>query len=478
MKAKFVSCVLVVVLLATTLFGCGKDTGSKSKDPLQSNTGTVDDSKDSKTPDDDSKTDSPDVSDGETDGSKTTVTMWVMPNSGEPEEDLKTVLAPFLEQNPDLDVQITILDWGSAWTKITTAATSGEGPDITQLGTTQVAAVAAMGALEDLTGIYDRFGGEEAFVPATLPTTQILGAGEERYAAPWFIDTRALFYRKDICEAAGVNPETDFETWDSFKEALTKIKGTTVDGKEVTPLVMPGKNDWNVIHNFAPWIWGAGGEFIAEDNVTSVVDTDAAYEGVKFYTELAVEGLMSMPALEKNSAEVEALFNAGEAAAIFTGAYQIATLRREQPELAEKIGTVPFPAGPAGRYAFFGGSALSVFKSSKNKDAAYRVIEYLMTPEAQVAYQSLCGNLPTVQATYDTDFVSQEPMREAFKIQLEFGKAYPSVAGWGPSETLLQKGLSNVWDNIMGVYGDYNPEKTKEFLKQTAGECTIIYNEQ
>ena len=92
-----------------------------------------------------------------------------MPNSGAPEEDLRATLEPFLAENPDIQVEITVLDWGSAWTKITTAATSGEGPDITQLGTTQVAAVAAMGALEDLTGIYDRFGGEEAFVEATLP---------------------------------------------------------------------------------------------------------------------------------------------------------------------------------------------------------------------------------------------------------------------------------------------------------------------
>ena len=463
MKVRLLSCVLVVVLLATSFVGCSSknDTNTSSDKAATTETG-----KDS----------------GETEsiksGDKTTVTMWVMPNSGDPENNLKEVLAPFLEQNKDIDVQLTVLDWGSAWTKITTAATSGEGPDITQLGTTQVAAVAAMGALEDLTGIYDKFGGEEAFVPATLPTTQILGAGEERYAAPWFIDTRALFYRKDICEATGVNPETDFETWDKFKAALEKMKGITVEGKEVAPLMMPGKNDWNVIHNFAPWIWGAGGEFIAADNKTSVVDSEEAYEGVKFYTELATEGLMSMAALEKNSAEVEASFNAGEAAVIISGAYEIATLRREQPELAEKIGTAPFPAGPKGRYAFFGGSGLSVFKSSKNKEAAYRVIEYLMSTDAQVAYQRFCGNLPTVTAAYETEFVSEEPLREAFKTQLDFGKAYPSVAGWGPSETLLQKGLSNVWDNVMGVYGEYKPEQTKEFLKQTASECTIIYNQQ
>lgn len=453
MNKKLLSKILVSALLVTSLAGCGGGA---------TNTANA----------------SAEGSSAPQDGGKTVVTMWLMPNSGTPEEDFMEILQPFLEANPDIEVQPTVLDWGSAWTKLTTAATSGEGPDITQLGTTQIAAIAAMGALEELTPIYDRFGGEEAFYEATLPTTQILGGGDERYAAPWFIDTRALFYRKDVCEAAGVNPETDFETWDSFKEALTKMKDIEIDGKKITPLGMPGKNDWNVIHNYAPWIWGAGGEFIAEDNKTCVINSDEAVEGIKFYTELATEGLLSMPGLEKNSAEIEAAFNEGEFATMFSGAYEIATLRREKPELAEKVGTAPFPAGPKGRYAFFGGSGLSVFKTSKNKEAAFKVIEYLMTPEAQVAYQEKCGNLPTVKAAYETDFVANEEMRQAFKEQADFGKAYPSVAGWGPSETILQKGLSNVWDNVMGVFGPYDPAKTKEILDQTASECTVIYNEQ
>ncbi len=465
MKKKLILSLLATTLAATSLVGCGGDkvanSGSGDKPEATASAEAEGDK-------------AADPASGE----KTVVTMWIMPNSGEPEKDLMEILKPFHEANPNIEVQPTVLDWGSAWTKLTTAATSGEGPDITQLGTTQIAAIAAMDALEDLTPVYDRFGGEGAFVEATLPTTQILGAGAERYAAPWFIDTRALFYRKDICEAAGVDPTKDFETWDSFKAALVKMKDVEIDGVKVPALGMPGKNDWNVIHNYAPWIWGAGGDFIAEDNKTSIINSDQAFAGVKFYSELASEGLMSMPALEKNSAEIEALFNAGEFATIFSGAYEIATLRREQPELAEKIGTASFPAGPEGKYAFFGGSALSVFKSSKNKEAAYKVIEFLMTTDAQVAYQEKCGNLPTVNAAYETDFVANEEMRAAFKEQLQYGKAYPSVAGWGPSETLLQKGLSNVWDNIMGVFGTYDPAKTKEFLDQTANECTTIYSQQ
>ena len=102
---------------------------------------------------------------------------------------------------------------------------------------------------------------------------------------------------------------------------------------------------------------------------------------------------------------------------------------------------------------------------------------WLPSTEVQVAYQEKCGNLPAVNAAYETIFVTNEEMRAAFKEQLQYGKAYPSVAGWGPSETLLQKGLSNVWDNVMGVFGSYAPAKTKEFLDQTANEFSTIYSQ-
>jgi len=35
--------------------------------------------------------------------------------------------------------------------------------------------------------------------------------------------------------------------------------------KLVDPLGIPGKNNWNVIHNFVPWIWADGGELLSPD---------------------------------------------------------------------------------------------------------------------------------------------------------------------------------------------------------------------
>jgi len=81
-------------------------------------------------------------------------------------------------------------------TKITAAATSGEAPDITQVGSTWTAAIGAMeGALVELTGKIDT----SAFVESTLQSAYIKGT-DKMFGMPWFTETRALFYRKDACE--------------------------------------------------------------------------------------------------------------------------------------------------------------------------------------------------------------------------------------------------------------------------------------
>jgi len=65
----------------------------------------------------------------------------IMPNSDTPDQDLLKVVKPFTDANPHITVEPTVVDWSAALTKITAAATSGEAPDITQVGSTWTAAI-------------------------------------------------------------------------------------------------------------------------------------------------------------------------------------------------------------------------------------------------------------------------------------------------------------------------------------------------
>ena len=102
----------------------------------------------------------------------TELNLWVMSTTEQQQADMRELLKPFLAANPTLRVNVTVLNWESAWTKITAAAASGQGPDVLELGTTWVPAISSMGALEQISEAQQaEVGGAKAFFPVMWGTT-------------------------------------------------------------------------------------------------------------------------------------------------------------------------------------------------------------------------------------------------------------------------------------------------------------------
>lgn len=410
-----------------------------------------------------------------------TLNAWVMPNSPKPDADFLMTLDAYLKEHPNVTVKVTVLDWGSAWTKITTAATSGEGPDLMQLGTTWVPAIASMGGIDKVTDKVADVGGAEAFLPAIWDATSIAGDSEV-YGVPWFVDARAIYYRTDVFKQAGVNTETAFKDWDSFKSALEAVNGQTVDGQKIAALGLPGKNDWNVVHNIFPWIWAAGGDVLTSDNKGIAFNEEKGLEGVMYYTGLAHEGLVDKSSLEKNSSQIESDFGDGKSAVIISGpwlAKNFATPKEnggmDDKKAAKNFAVAPLPAGPGGQYTFVGGSELTVFSGSKHKEATWELIKYLASDEAQKTYANVSGQLPAKMSLLESPDLDAN--MKAFSEATKYGKTYPSIPQWGPTETALQKHFANIWDIVAGVKGTYGKEGIKAEMDSAAAEVKAIINQ-
>ncbi|MBW5445231.1 extracellular solute-binding protein [Cohnella sp. CFH 77786] len=407
-----------------------------------------------------------------------TLSAWIMPNSPKPDADLLKVMDPYLKQHPNVTLKVTVLDWGSAWTKITTAATSGEGPDILQLGTTWVPAIASMGGIDKITDKISDVGGAENYLSASWNTTKIEGQ-EDIYAVPWFVDARAIYYNTEAFKAANVDPAEAFKTWESFEAALQKVNGVTVGGNKVAALGIPGKNDWNVVHNIFPWIWAAGGDVLSADHKSAVFNEGKGIDGVMYYTGLANKGLVDKSSLEKNSSQIESDFGDGKSAVIITGpwlAKNFATPKdaggMSDKAAAKQFAISPLPAGPAGQSTFIGGSDLTVFKGSKHKDEAWDVIKYLSSEEAQKAYANISGQLPAKKSLIESPDLDSN--MKAFAEATKYGKSYPSIPQWGPTETALQKHFANIWDIVAGVKGKYDKDSIQKEMDDAAAEVNSI----
>src|SRR5437879_12519604 len=111
-----------------------------------------------------------------------------------------------------------------------------------------VGAFAATAGMREFTADdVQNLGGSTAFVPAAWSTSAAFNTGKIT-AIPWFIDTRAIYYRTDILKQVGIDPADGFKDWEALDHTLEAIRAP---GKIAT-VGLPGQNDASVVPSFQP----------------------------------------------------------------------------------------------------------------------------------------------------------------------------------------------------------------------------------
>ena len=383
----------------------------------------------------------------------TTLTLWIMNNGPEPVADMNRILAPF-EQQSGINVNVQLVGWDVQYQRITNSAISGEGPDVTQAGTTQVPYFAALNGFENLASRVNRIGGSKAYAPGVWATTQLQGRSGV-WSVPWFTEARTIYYRKDVYKRAGVNPKTAFKNWTTFRAALLKLRAVkSVNGKPIMPFGQPGKTAWDLVHHIMPFVWGAGGRELAGSK-QSAIASPQAIRGVKYFADLVPSGVFLKSSLEKNAPQVEEQFKGGQIATWIGGPWVLATVNRADdtawaPEARRNVGVAQMPVGPTGKFfTFVGGSNLMVFKSSSHKEEAFRLIQYLSRDDVQKNYARIMGMFPARLVPQ-----RQEGNRNAnakqFYEAIRHGRTYAPIAGWGPVENAYKTHFGNILDIAAG----------------------------
>jgi multiple sugar transport system substrate-binding protein len=404
------------------------------------------------------------------------VRLWVMNNGPDPVNDTERIIKPF-EKESGIDVKVQLVGWDVQFDRIRNSAVSGEGPDVTQAGTTQVPFFAALGGFEDLNDRVSDIGGDGAYAPGVWQTTQLQGDGGT-FAIPWFTEARAIYYRKDLLEKAGVDPATAFADWDAFRSTLQKLQDSgAVDGKKTYAFGSPGKQAFDLVHHVMPFVWDAGGAELNEDASSATIASDKAQEGVRFLADLLADGLYDPTALEKDGTQVEESFKGGRLAVWIGGPWVLATVAREDDdawseEARANVGVAPMPAGPTGKaYTFVGGSNLMMLKSSENKDAAWELMKFLSQDQTQTAYADLLGMFPARLEPQEAAGQKDENYA-SFAQAIKDGRTYAPIPQWGQVEVAYRTRFGNILDTAAGHgEGDYSPEAVARELEEAEKEA-------
>ncbi len=404
------------------------------------------------------------------------LTMWVMPNGADPQAAIDAEIAAFNELYPNVSVSAEIVGWGDAYGRIQTAVQGGEGPCITQLGTTWVPTFGTMGGLHVFTDAeLNELGGPAQFVQASWDTAAVEGSV---VSIPWFADVRAIAYRADIFEQVGIDPNEAFKDIDSFIAALEKIKEanlTDESGLPIAPFHHPGRNDWNVWQNAAMWIWAYGGDLLSADGTAAAFNSPEAVQGVTTYYGLYGRGLTPEDTLELNSAQADSRFGEGTSASYITGPWIISNARDLEnsgwTEVAAKnLAFAPFPKGPGGQYTFVGGSNLGILESCANKDAALAFVKYLLSKESQIRYANAIGMLPTTKEAQNDPVFTEDPLFSVFIESAQYGKTALNIPAWGQVENNLQSALQALFEDVaeLGIGNPIDQDTVQQRLDEAA----------
>ena len=392
-------------------------------------------------------------------------------NGASPQEKLEQRLNLFTKKT-GIKTRVAVLDWGEAWNRITTALATGvDAPDVLQLGTTWIPYFASRGEIKALNEWLPQIDSSR-FVPVSWNTTRI-DSDTTIYSVPWFIDIRPILANKRVLKKHNIQPE-DVATFEGFVKAVRKVNNAHEvldDGTKVRAFAFPGKNDWNIPHNFAPWIWSNGGNFIEKDAngkwKASILTPKTIY-GIAKYLSFVLDTLVSTDALQMNTAQIVQHFNAGELAFIVNTSEVIMQTRFDGAKgglINTKIGkdgvtALPIPTGTEGSVSFIGGSNLAIPTGNKKQ-------------ESLDAYTKQIGMLPAskkVLANWskDDDYKTLVPM-------LGTGRAYTAIPEWGDIEQILGSMFSAIWDHLE-IPALYSEEKIYEILTTYSKEINKRLN--
>ncbi|MGW7257492.1 extracellular solute-binding protein [Streptomyces sp. NPDC054834] len=352
-----------------------------------------------------------------------TVTVWLMKDSAS-KDFLRRFTEDFEHSHGDIRLDIRIQEWTGIVDKVQNALRSDakDGPDVIEVGNTQVPRYVEGNRLTDLTLESVRDWDKEHWLPGlTEPGHQ----GTQQYGIPWYAANRVVIYRKDLFERAGITgPPKTREEWLADTEKL--------DSGGNQGIYLAGQ-DW---YTLAGFIWDEGGDLAEEKGFRwkGTLDSPAALRGMDFYRRLQALGRGPVGSDEEHPPQA-GVFADGKVAQIVAVPGLAQSIVQQNPELKDELGYFPVPGKTASRpgAVFTGGSDLVVPRNTDQPDRAVEVVAALTGATWDTDLARTMNYVPN-RTTLASGVAGEEGVA-AMAAGAAHGRATPSTPQWTAVET-------------------------------------------
>ncbi len=345
---------------------------------------------------------------------------------------LKEMIAAFEKENTDISVDLISPPFDQADNKIKTMLGAKQDLDVLEVRNSTVSEFNNKDYVEPLN---DYAADWKDYATVTDVAKSVGSLNDNVYFIPNGMYQRQMFYRADWFKEAGINPPTNYEEMVAAAINLTD----------------PSKNRYGFSFRGGPGANGVPDAMIMNYNGDNIDQTDSNFlkDGKSMYsTPEAKQALELYVKLYKEGSPKDSInWGFSEQVQAFTSGVTAILLQDPDviPSLTEKmdvntIGTAPMPKGLNGKsFIFAGGAGWGIAKNSKNKDAAFKLISFLSSPQQNTEFAKKTGLIPIHTSASEDEFFKGPMYKSLLEmgskpeeyINLKANTKYPGIGQWG-----------------------------------------------
>jgi multiple sugar transport system substrate-binding protein len=382
---------------------------------------------------------------------------------GEPAElkAYQTLVNAFQQKHPEIPVElIHVPAQGDYLTRLSADLAAGTPANIVLLNYRRYAGFAQKGVLEPLQPYLDK---------STLIKVDDFYAeairsyrwGNQVMCLPQNISSLVVYYNKNMFDAAGVPyPQSDW-TWDDFLSAAQSLTKPTSDqyGVGVEPSLI----------RVAPFIWQNGGELVAIPRASGLlVDSPEAREAIQWFADLQVKHHVAPDAVAEKAEDSESRFSNGRLG-MYLDSRKVVPTFRTITDFDWDVAPLPTGNSPA---TILHSDAYCMTAATKDKDAAWKFIEFANAVEGQQIIVGTGRTVPSLKSVAESDaFLDPDAKPKNSRVWLDVIptiRAVPILNNWADIEDTANAELERAF---------YGTASVDEVIKAMVDRTAIFFSE-
>jgi ABC-type glycerol-3-phosphate transport system substrate-binding protein len=322
-------------------------------------------------------------------GEKVQLRLVVMDYDEKMKPDTQAMVDAFNQSQDNIDATLDVYSWGQGHDILVTQISGGQAPDVCNVSAQWMGEWVGIDEVMPLDGLLSK-DFLANFVPSGLNAFMLKG---QLMGMPYFLDPRAMYYRKDLFEQDSLNAPT---TWDDVVAAAQKLHNPP----DMTGfgLTFSRKSD-DLDYWMYAWFGavGADGDLsIWTEDGHSRLATPEAIQATQFLVDLAQKYKVTNAdyTTAGRDEDLQPLFYAGRLAMLETGSWFPTLLKSNAPDLAYGLGMPPVAKEGMKPATGFWPDCVIVFKQTKHPQEAATFLEFMFNKENRLAFAKQRGVIP------------------------------------------------------------------------------------